>query len=80
VPLLRNPASRFSFIRSTAGEVSLFVDGRSHRCAGAAAAFAEALCARDRITVGDDVLRSDEAIAVIIDLLNQGSVAFEPTG
>ncbi len=79
VPLLRNPASRFAFVRREAGELSLFVDGRSHRCTGPAATFAEALCAHDRVAVGQDLLCCEEAAQLIVDLLNQGSVAFEPT-
>jgi 50S ribosomal protein L16 3-hydroxylase len=80
VPLLRNPASRFSFIRGSAGTLSLFVDGRSHRCTGPAAGFAEQLCARDQVRIDDSLRGSDETLALILDLLNQGSVAFEPTG
>lgn len=78
VPLLRNPASRFAFVRGEARELSLFVDGRSHRCNGLAGTFAETLCAQDRVVVGRDLLGSDEATLLIVDLLNQGSVAFEP--
>ena len=78
-PLLRNPASRFAFVRSEGGELSLFVDGRAHRCTGPAAAFAEALCAHDRIDVDRDLPGSDEAARLIVDLINQGSVAFEPS-
>jgi 50S ribosomal protein L16 3-hydroxylase len=77
-PLLRNPASRFSFIRHEADALVLFVDGRTYDCAGVAATFAERLCARDRIAIGDDPLQSDETVALLLDLLNQGSVAFEP--
>lgn len=80
VLLLRNPASRFSFIRRAAGEVTLFVDGRSYKCAGVTAAFAESLCARDSVAVAPDLLRSDEAVALLIDLLDKGSAAFEPAG
>ena len=58
VPLLRNPASRFSFIR--AGR------GRGARCSSTASAstaparpraFAEQICAQDRIVVGPDTAR-----------------------
>lgn len=74
-PLCRNPASRFSFVRRGAGEVLLFVDGESFACAGASAAFAERLCARDRVAVDAAILASDAAMGLIATLFNQGSVA-----
>jgi 50S ribosomal protein L16 3-hydroxylase len=80
VPLLRNPASRFSFIRREGGALSLFVDGRAYDCTGPSATFAEQLCARDHVRIGEDLLESDETLALIPELLNQGSVAFEPQG
>lgn len=77
-PLLRNPASRFSFVRGEAGALTLFVDGRSYPCTGSAAAFAEQLCAQPQVAIGNEALLSDETVAVIVDLVNHGSVAFEP--
>jgi 50S ribosomal protein L16 3-hydroxylase len=77
IPLLRNPASRFSFIRGEAGALSLFVDGRAYGCTGPAATFAERLCAQDRVTIDADLVRLDETVALIIELVNRGSVAFE---
>lgn len=77
-PLLRNPASRFSFIRGEADALTLFVDGRSYGCTGPAAAFAEQLCAQDELEIGDSFLQSDETAALIVELVNHGSVAFEP--
>lgn len=77
-PLLRNPASRFSFIRGENGTLTLFVDGRSHACAGPTGEFAQGLCAGDRLVVDQDLLGLPEAMALVADLLNQGSVAFEP--
>jgi 50S ribosomal protein L16 3-hydroxylase len=76
-PLVRNPASRFSFIRRDARELTLFVDGAAYDCTGPAAAFAERLCAADRAGVDPELLGSDEAAAMILDLINAGSLAFE---
>lgn len=75
--LLRNPASRFSFVRGQAGALSLFVDGRSYACAGAAADFAERLCAAGRVEAPGG-LNDPEIAALLLDLLNHGSVAFDP--
>jgi len=75
-PLCRNPASRFSFIRD--GEaVLLFVDGHSHDCTGVVAELAEQLCAHERIVVAPAVAASDEAVALLATLFNDGSVAFD---
>ena len=75
--LVRNPASRFSFIREEAGSLTMFVDGQSHCCTGPVAALAERLCAGDRVTLDRGLAGSAEAAALIIDLLNRGCVAFE---
>ncbi len=77
LPLCRNPASRFSFIREAAGSVLLFVDGECFACAGQTAAFAEQLCAQDRIMIDPGLTQSEQAMALIAALYNQGSVAFE---
>lgn len=77
VPLRRNPASRFSFIRQQTGPLLLFVDGQCFECAEETAAFAEILCALDRITVASDLIQSDAAMTLIASLFNQGSLAFE---
>lgn len=76
-PLLRNPASRFSFVRGGAGAVLLFVDGGSFDCDGSVAAFAEALCAQNQITLAPEVLGSEAAMDLIATLFNQGSVGFD---
>jgi 50S ribosomal protein L16 3-hydroxylase len=73
-PLIRNPASRFSFVRGEAGTVSLFVDGTCFECTGELAAFAEQLCAADMTAVGGE---SVETVKLITKLYNQGSVGFE---
>ena len=80
VPLLRNPASRFSFIRHEAGALTLLVDGRSFECSGPTANFAENLCRWDIVSVDPDLLKSEETVALILDLSTEGSVAFEPAG
>jgi 50S ribosomal protein L16 3-hydroxylase len=71
--LHRNPASRFSFMRQRAGGVMLFVDGACFECAGEVATFAEALCAQDQVIVDEE---SDAVMEMIVQLFNQGSVAF----
>jgi 50S ribosomal protein L16 3-hydroxylase len=78
VPLLRNPASRFSFIRGEAGALSFFVDGRTYGCTGPTAIFAERLSAQDVVAFDAEFAGSDETVALIVDLVNHGCVAFEP--
>jgi 50S ribosomal protein L16 3-hydroxylase len=73
--LLRNPASRFAYVRGETGAVTLFVDGESYDCTGDLAGFAKALCADARI-----VSIPDAANGLVQTLFNQGSVAFEPEG
>jgi 50S ribosomal protein L16 3-hydroxylase len=72
--LSRNPASRFSFIRNAAG-VMLFADGVRHECTDQCAALAETICAQEHFTVSAEI--SDEACALITELVNQGSIMFE---
>lgn len=76
VPLLRNPASRFSFVRQHDSSVSLFVDGRRFECDEGCASFAEQICARDRIDIAPDMILPHPVRALLVTLLNQGSVAF----
>jgi 50S ribosomal protein L16 3-hydroxylase len=76
-PLRRNPASRFSFIRHDAGAVLLFVDGHCFECARETAALAQILCAQDRITIDPGLIKSDSAMTLIVQLFNQGNVAFD---
>ena len=73
--LRRNPASRFSFIRQSADTLLLFVDGACFECADETATFAQQLCGQDGFKVGADLARSDSAMAIIVKLCNQGSVA-----
>jgi 50S ribosomal protein L16 3-hydroxylase len=65
VPLSRNPASRFSFIRQGGGTLLLFVDGQCFECAEDTAALAESLCAQNRIILEPDLTNSDAAMALI---------------
>jgi len=74
--LARNPASRFSFIRNDA-ELLLFVDGECFECHGEPAAFAEILCAEDVIAIAAEFAGSEAVQTLIVQLINQGSVAFE---
>lgn len=76
-PLCRNPASRFSFIRRDEGGVLLFVDGECFECAGDTVAFAEQVCAQDRIAVDAELAKSARALHLIAALLDQGSLAFD---
>ncbi len=75
--LYRNPASRFSFVRNGAA-VWLFVDGECLDCDGAAADFAEHICAHPALVLDPQVLASQAALGVIVQLYNQGSVSFDP--
>jgi 50S ribosomal protein L16 3-hydroxylase len=77
IPLCRNPASRFSFIRQGAHAVSLFVDGECYECDPDTAPFAEQLCAQGCFMIDADLGKLDSVIALITRLLNQGSLAFE---
>jgi 50S ribosomal protein L16 3-hydroxylase len=74
--LCRNPASRFGFIRGEAGAVMLFVDGESYDCTAELAKFAEVLCADGRFAVDADLAQSEDVLALIVQLINQDSVAF----
>ncbi|MET0240538.1 MAG: cupin domain-containing protein [Sphingobium sp.] len=73
-PLLRNPASRLSFVRKDGG-LLLFADGQSFDCTGEEATLAEHLCARGEIEIAADL--SDAALSLLAALLNQGGIAFD---
>ncbi|WP_017670908.1 cupin domain-containing protein [Blastomonas sp. AAP53] len=72
VPVLRNPASRFSFVREGEGVV-LFVDGETFECLAEVADLAADICGADEMTV-------EGATPAMVDLLlalaNMGSIAF----
>ncbi len=75
--LRRNPASRFSFVRTVSGAVSLFVDGACFECTQETVAFAEQLCRQDRFLVDPTLVRSVPAITLITQLFNRGSFDFD---
>ncbi len=75
VPLTRNPASRFSFIK--AASVVLFVDGEAFDCDGDTGPLAKAICASGGVKIEAALAGSEAAVALIVALLNQGSVAFD---
>ncbi len=77
VALRRNPASRFSFIRQEAGPLLLFVDGRCFESGPESAAFAERLCAEDRVGIDPGLIGSEAAMALLVELFNEGSLAFD---
>lgn len=78
IALVRNPASRFSFVRQGTDRVMLFVDGECFECEKEAAAFAEQLCAKTRVTVEPVLRNANSALELIAKLIERGSVAFEP--
>ncbi|MDE2405516.1 MAG: cupin domain-containing protein [Sphingomonadales bacterium] len=82
IPLARNPASRFAFVRDAAadagegGSVTLFVDGAAWPCSGNLARFAQALCAGPHLAP-DPATAADPAIVnLVTTLCNAGALAF----
>lgn len=75
-PILRNPASRFAFIRDGAA-LTLFVDGTAFPCDAALAPLAERLCAQSTLTVDGALLRLPGALQLLLDLYHRGSLVFE---
>lgn len=74
-PLIRNPASRFAFVRDTASSIMLFADGAAYACTGRAAGFAQAICAE---TQPDVPTVSDPAtLELLTALFNAGCLAFD---
>lgn len=76
-PLLRNPASRFSFIREGDHELLLFVDGESFACADKMIELAEIVCAGEHIVIDPEWLTSDDVVGLLAKLYNRGSLAFD---
>jgi 50S ribosomal protein L16 3-hydroxylase len=76
-PLLRNPASRFSFIRESEERLLLFVDGECFPCTDASCALAEKLCAQDQLTVDAEFHDSDNVVTLLAKLYNRGSLSFD---
>ena len=77
VPLLRNPATRFSFIGQGADNLTLFVDGEMFECSAAAAGFAKRLCVQDRLSVDAVLAGAEDVLELILELHEMGSVAFD---
>ena len=79
LPVRRNPASRFLFVRDEgrADALTLFVDGEAFDCEGAAAQFAQQLCAQDELPAE---VEDAAVLTLIVALANQGSVTLEPEG
>ena len=75
IPLIRNPASRFSFIRQTPSSVLLFADGHCFPCTDDVAAFAERISAEAELTLSADT--SPATLDLIAQLFNEGSIAFD---
>ena len=70
--LVRNPASRFAFVRQTGDTVLLAVDGETYDCAGDVAALAVQLCDRPSLAISSG---SDRSIALLTKLINAGALA-----
>jgi 50S ribosomal protein L16 3-hydroxylase len=73
--MVRNPASRFAFVRTGPGSLALFVDGVSHDCTGPSAAFAERLCASTSIMLEPGWASSTDLVGLVGTLVSAGSVA-----
>uniref|UniRef100_UPI002610E2A5 winged helix domain-containing protein n=1 Tax=Novosphingobium sp. TaxID=1874826 RepID=UPI002610E2A5 len=76
-PLIRNPASRFAFIRQCEGALCLFVDGQSFDCTGDAAVVAEQICASASLTLDLALSASPAVVTLVAALIDQGSLAFD---
>lgn len=74
-PLVRNPASRFAFIREAPSSILLFADGHSFTCTDDAARFAEAVCAAAQLAIAPD--SSPAVLELIAALYNEGSLGFD---
>jgi 50S ribosomal protein L16 3-hydroxylase len=73
-PVIRNPASRFAFVRTEGSSVMLFADGAAYACTGAAVDFVEAICAEKRVEVARN--SPAEVLELIAALYNAGTLAF----
>lgn len=76
VTLLRNPASRFAFTEDGTDAISLFVDGYRFSCDGNTADFARQLCAQEEITPDASLATVTDVVELLVELLNEGSLAF----
>jgi len=78
--LVRNPASRFAFVRQDADRLDLFVDGDRFACAGPVAVFAERLCAESRLQLAGYAPETAQTLALIAALIERGSVMVDEEG
>lgn len=72
--LTKNPASRCSFIRQGSDSVLLFVDGQMFECKNDSKFLAEQFCASGKIRQSTEIFRSAEAMSLLTQLYNQGSL------
>jgi len=77
VHLLRNPASRFSFIKQDASSLLLFANGQCFPCEGATASFAETLCGHGSFPADPEFVASEPTLELIAELFNEGWIAFD---
>jgi len=75
--VIRNPASRFSFVRESARSLVLFADGRSYECADDCAIFAERLCGFDEMVIDASTVQSPATAELILALVNLGSIQID---
>ena len=75
--LVRNPASRFAYVRRAGNNLLLSVDGESYECSDKTHAFAEALCANTRICMNPCETAARPIRDLIGVLVNRGCIAFE---
>ena len=78
VPLQRNSASRFAYVKEEDDTVRLFVDGMSFACRGATTAFAITLAGKDWVELDPGSQQPLETVELITQLINQGSLTFDP--
>ena len=71
----RNPASRFSFVRQNGEVITLFVDGTAHALTGMTALVAERICAGPHFVVKHAEIGERDLSALIVELVNRGSIA-----
>lgn len=75
LPLERNPAQRFAFVREGATRV-LFADGQTFPATGLAGDLVERICAAPTVDVTPAEAADDAVIALLTALVAQGSLAF----
>ncbi|RYD61829.1 MAG: cupin domain-containing protein, partial [Sphingomonadales bacterium] len=77
IAFVRNPASRFAFIREDDTALTLFVDGQSYPCRGPMADVCERVCAETRFALEPEQLANPDVAALIVDLVNRGCIALD---